>query len=278
MSGFVFYNGVFSPYCEAKIPLFDRAVYFGDGCYEVMLYRGGKAYQIDEHFARLKGNCERLFLSVDIDIRYLISIIHRLSDISCISEAVVYIQVSRRGGKRNHEADPDGGVNLLVTLEEYSIPTRHPLKAMTVEDKRHSMCDVKTLNLLCSVLALREANAAGCDCAIFVNDGSVTEESRSNVFIMRDGTLFTRPLDKYVLPGIMRKNIISAAEELGIGLCEKSFTVAEMEEADEVFVSSTTKFIMPVNEINGRRCGGKGGVIFEKLYEKLTSDFINKTQ
>ena len=278
MSEFVFYNGKFMPYSEAKIPLSDRALYFGDGCYEVMLYKGGCVYQIDEHFERLTTNCRRLFLPFTVDKRELLSIIHKLSDISCIPDAVLYIQVTRGGGKRNHETDPEGGANLLVTISEYRIPEKQTLKAITVEDRRHSMCNVKTLNLLCSVLALREANEAGCDCAILVKDGFVTEESRSNVFILRDGILMTRPLDSYVLPGIMRSNIISVAGVLGIPLCEKCFTSEDLLKADEVFISSTTKFLMRITEIDGIPCGGKNEHILNRIYGKLVSKFISATQ
>ena len=143
MKDYAYYNGIFSPFEKTSIPLSDRSIYFGDGCYDVILLHNGTPYQFVEHFSRLLCNCNRLFLSLDLNQRQLLSIIHRLSDLSSISSGVIYVQISRNGGKRKHEISVDSRSNVLITLTKYSLSDRSPLKAITVEDKIHNLCDIK---------------------------------------------------------------------------------------------------------------------------------------
>ena len=278
MSDFVYLNGEFKRFSDAAIPLGDRAIYFGDGCYDVLLVRHGRVYQFEEHFTRLAGNCKRLMIPFNYDGRRMMSIIYRLCDISCINDAVVYIQIGRRGGKRRHEIEEEYGADVLVTVSDFTLGEPTPLSAITVEDRRHLLCDIKTVNLLCSVLALREANEAGCECAIFLRDGVVTEESRSNVFILEGGRLITHPTDRKILPGIMRANLIRLAGGLGMTVEEREFGLDELYSADEVLVSSTTKFLRRIKTIDGRRCKMSENEICGRLYGGLVQDFLQKTE
>ena len=278
MSDFVYFNGQYGRFCEVKIPLSDRGIYFGDGCYDVLLVRGGRVYQFEEHFGRLVGNCDALKIPFSYDGRRMLSIIHRLCDLSCLHDAVVYIQVSRNGGKRRHETDDEYGSNILVTVSDFRLCEPTVLSAITVEDRRHLLCNIKTVNLLCSVLALREANAVGCECAIFLRDGIVTEESRANVFIFKNDRLVTHPADSKILPGIMRANVIALAGRVGIPVEEREFGTDELYSADEVLVSSTTKFLRRVGRIDGVCRGMMRNDVFEMLYGGLVSDFLQKTE
>ena len=278
MTNYAYFNGEFGRFDEVKIPLSDRSIYFGDGCYDVLLVRGGRVYQFAEHYGRLVGNCAALKIPFSFDARRMLSIIHRLCDLSCLSDAVVYIQVSRNGGKRQHEFDGGCVANLLVTVGDFMLCEPSVLSAITVEDRRHHICNIKTVNLLCSVLALREANEAGCECAIFLHDGIVTEESRSNVFIFKNGRLVTHATDNKILPGIMRSNVISLARQIGIPVDEREFGIDELYGADEVFVSSTTKFLRRVGRIDGVCRGMMRNDIFEMLYGGLMDDFLQKTE
>ncbi len=278
MNDYIYYNGKYSPYQNAAIPLTDRSIYFGDGCYEVMLMGRGVPYQFDKHFERLNINCKRLMIPFSLTKRELLSVIYRLSDLSCVQTAVIYIQVSRNGDRRNHEiSERHTGCNLLVTLNDYTIPKQRELKAITVSDKRHTLCDIKSLNLLYSVISLNEAMRRGCDCAIFIKNGIVTEESRSNLFIYKDNRLVTHPLDECILPGITRSNIIHLSDKLGIKVSERNFGEQEMLCADEIFISSTTKFVFRICEINGISCGMKNDEIFHDIYNNLTRDFLHNS-
>lgn len=279
MSEYVYFNGAYSRFDEASVPLTDRGIYFGDGCYDVMLIKDGIPYQLDEHFQRLAGNCEKLGIAFSLTQRRLLSIIHRLCDLSCISTAVIYVQVTRNGGRRRHEfSSPPSESNLLVTVSEYKVPRLRSLKAITLPDRRHTICNVKSLNLLYSVLALHSANEKECDAAIFVRNGIVTEEARSNVFIVKDGELQTHPLDENILPGVVRGKIIGLANLLGIGVTERKFTPSDMLTADEVFISSTTKFLSVISEIDGIQLNGTNTSVSGKLFDALLCDFIERTR
>ena len=278
MTNYAYFNGEFGRFDEVKIPLSDRSIYFGDGCYDVLLVRGGRVYQFAEHYGRLVGNCAALKIPFFFDARRMLSIIHRLCDLSCLHDAVVYIQVSRNGGKRRHETDDEYGSNILVTVSDFRLCEPSVLSAITVEDRRHLLCNIKTVNLLCSVLALREANAVGCECAIFLRDGIVTEESRANVFIFKNDRLVTHPADSKILPGIMRANVIALASRVGIPVVEREFGTDELYSADEVLVSSTTKFLRRVGRIDGVCRGMMRNDIFDVLYGGLVSYFLQKTE
>lgn len=275
MNEYAYFNGSFSLLKSTAVPLTDRSIYFGDGCYDVLLLKDGMPYQLELHLERLLKNCRRLKIPFSMTAREILSVIHRLSDLCCIPTGVIYIQVNRNGEKRKHEICEGYNANVLVTLSKYEIPRQHPLTAITVPDKRHEICDVKSLNLLYSVLSLQEANARGCDCAIFVRNGYITEEARSNVFIYRNNELITRPLDEYILPGITRRNVINVAQELGVRVTERRFDEDEMLNSDEVFVCSTTKFIQRISHVNGLPCGMKNGVIYFRIYENIVNNFIH---
>ncbi len=277
MNEYAYYNGSYSLTNNTFIPISDRSIYFGDGCYDVVLLNNGIPYQLDLHFNRLKANCKRLDIRFSLTERELLSIVHRLSDLSCLPTAVIYIQVSRAGEKRNHEIKPEYQSNLLITISKYHIPQQRSLRAITLPDERHTLCDIKSLNLLYSVLSLHRANEQNCDCALFVREGYVTEESRSNIFIFKNGELITRPLDNCILPGITRSNVIELAKSIGVTVSERLFSESELMSADEIFVSSTTKFIFRISEINGICCGMKADLLFEELYKGLIIDFLNNS-
>ena len=276
MACYAYYNNEIRPVETIRIPLTDRALFFGDGVYEVMLARNGRLYQSEEHFERLATSCAATRIFFSFSVREMLSIIHRLIDLSQAEIATVYIQVTRRCTRRQHEIE-QLPPNLLITLSPCRDIVKRTVTAITVKDIRSEMCNVKALNLLPSVLALDEARVKCADCAIFVRDGFVTEESRSNVSIIKDGKLITHPRNHYILPGITRKNLITACHECNIAVDERPFTLEEMISAEEIFVSSTTKFIQRVSEINKIAINSGKTSSYELLFDTMYNDFLNKT-
>lgn len=277
MASYAYYNGKYDLHERLSVPLSDRALYFGDGVYDVMLVRHGKVYQAEAHFDRLSLNCGALELPFSTSLREVLSVIHRLCDLSNIIDGVAYIQVSRYSERRAHEFDSRSECNLLITVTEYSGHGERSASAITLPDRRYGMCNLKTLNLLPSVIALAEAKRQGADCAIFLRDGTVTEEARSNVAIIKGKVLLTHPLDHTVLPGITRANLLRAARELGIAVEERGYSLEEMISADEILVSSTTKFLRRVTKLNGigTKCADYG--LYGALRERLIMDFLHET-
>lgn len=276
MGDYAYYNGRYGKYPEINVPLTDRALFFGDGVYEVMLYRGEVIYQFDEHYQRLTKSLKAIGISRTPEARALRSVIYKLCDLSGYSEGIIYLQISASSPSRTHERVESLSYNLLVSVSKYSGYEDKALSLITVTDRRHGICNVKSLNLLLSVLALNEARAVGCDGAVFVRGGTVTEESRSNVSILKCGELITHPTDNYILPGIMRSNLIRAAGELGIPVIERGFSISELYGADEVIISSTTKFVRRVSSIDGREIKMRDSERFFSLKERLLLDYFDK--
>ncbi|WP_052947746.1 aminotransferase class IV [Aneurinibacillus tyrosinisolvens] len=142
------------------------------------------------------------------------------------------------------------------------------IKTITTEDIRWLRCDIKSLNLLGAVLANQKAHASGCDEAILHRDGTVTECSSSDIFIVKDGTIFTHPTNHFILNGITRQAVIQLAVKSGIKVMERPFTLDELFTSDEVFASSTTLEVMPVIQIDNKTIGnGSPGQLTKKLQE-----------
>jgi D-alanine transaminase len=156
--------------------------------------------------------------------------------------------------------------------------TYQPMKLITVEDTRFFHCDMKTLNLIPTVLASIAAKEAGADEAVFHRGERVTECAHSNISIIRrDGTVQTAPADNMILAGVARGHMIEQCAMLGIPCEEKPFTVDEMMDAAEVIVTSSGTLCRPACEIDGVKVGGGAPEILKKLQDALFGDFIEKT-
>ena len=276
MGDYAYYNGKYEKYSEISVPLTDRALFFGDGVYEVMLYKDEVIYQFDEHYERLIKSLSAIGLKQAPEARALRSVIYKLCDLSGYSMGIIYLQISASSERRAHERDSLASNNFLVSVSQYSGYEDKALSLITTKDDRHGICNVKSLNLLLSVLALNKARDTGCDGAVFVRDGIVTEESRSNVSILKNGELITHPKDNYILPGIMRSNLLRAAGDLGIPVIERGFSLSELYGADEVIISSTTKFARRVCCVDGQDIKMRDSERFFSLKERLLLDFFDK--
>lgn len=272
MAGIAYYNGVISDCKDVRIGLSDRALYFGDGVYDVMLAGAAGAYQKGLHIERLIRNAQRLEINVPDDLD---SIIDRMIETYADRCSAVYIQLSRSASERIHAPVTCGPSNLLITVSDVHLEREAtPVSAVTTDDVRYRMCDVKTLNLLPSVLASIRAARSGCEEAIFIRDGIVTEGAKSNLFIVKDGTLYTHPLGREILPGITRCNVMRIATSLGIECREIRFNRAALFSADEIFITSTTKLLRQITALDGVRVGRTselGITIASLLYNEVNS-------
>jgi D-alanine transaminase len=151
------------------------------------------------------------------------------------------------------------------------------VSAVTYDDNRYGMCNIKTLNLLPSVLAAQYAKNKGCDEAIFVRDGIVTEGSHCNVSIVKNGLIVTHPSDCHILPGVARSELIKCANKQGITVCERRYSINELMDADEVILTSSGKIIRGIDSINGIQVGNKAKDILFVLQNELYRDYIEYT-
>lgn len=272
MDTLVYYNGVYSSFWDASIPLTDRSIFFGDAVYDVVLgTRYGGLYQLDRHIKRLTDNASFMGFDLKEDIQALAEGIAKMADAEFYS---LYIQLSRVGRERNHTSATPERSNVLIVLSEAALPDpKIPVSAITCEDKRYSLCNIKTVNLLPSVLASEKAEKMGADEAIFIRNKIVTEGAKTNVFIINDNVLTTHPSDHCILPGITRENLIIAAKQLGLSINEEKFTKHDLFSADEILITSTTKFVRRVHLLDGTEVGMKNGEIYAKLSRSLRDDF-----
>ncbi len=276
MIDYAFYNGKITTYDEASIPLCDRSVFFGDAVYDVMVGYRETVCQQDKHLDRLFENAKRIFLPLSFDKRYIVGVISDLiRQANPTGKFTLYVQLSRSAKRRSHVYDRTSDVNTLITLCAAQTRTKSQISLVSCKDIRYEMCDVKTVNLLPAVLAANYAESQGADEAVFIRDGRVTECSHSNIFILKADRLYTHPADKYILNGIMRRNLIELAEGLGIVTVQTAFSLDELKSADEVFVTSTTAFAKRCVKIDGMPLPMRRHNLANKLIFILQNSFFN---
>lgn len=272
MKSIAYYNGVTKPVDEIFIPLSDRSIFFGDAIYDAAVGKNGRVYELGDHLDRIYGNLERIGIVPYCSQSKITGIIQNL--VSEFTGAFfLYVQMSRSSKARVHSAN-GCGTNLLITVKEIAIPSfTERIKLITREDLRYFYCDIKTTNLLPAVLASTDAEHEECDEAVFHRGNTVTECAHSNIFILKNGILKTHPKSKLILPGITRARTIRCAQDLGMPVKEVAFSVDEMLSADEIFVTSTSKFCRAVNFINGTPVGGRNTELAMALCEAVYSHF-----
>lgn len=275
MKKLAYYNGEIGLAEELNVPLLDRGMFFGDGCYDAAYLVGGKALDLDLHIERFFNSMRMLQIRPPMSREELEAV---LLDFIARAEAEVgllYWQVTRGTAPRSHCFPPEEvKANLLITIGGKGIPdVVTPVPMITVEDKRYFYCNIKTLNLLPNVLANQAAKEAGAAEAIFVRpDGTVTEGSHTNAMILKDGVLQTHPDGQFILPGISKKVLLMVARELGVPVVEKPFSKDEMMAADEVFITGSSTFLQ-------RACSMDGVALpmaDEALYSRLAQAYMDR--
>ncbi len=273
MENLGYYNGEIGLLEDLKVPFLDRASFFGDGVYDATIASEGVILYEDDHVNRFFNSCKIMEIEPPVSREELVSLLRELVAKVDADATFLYWQVTRGTAPRNH-AYPDVPANLWVMI------TPKPLEdlewdetAVTVPDTRFFHCNAKTLNLMPNCLASQRAVEAGADDAIFVRDGFVTECAHSNVHILKDGALITHPADNLILPGIARKHLIAMAKALGVPVDERPFTPAELMDADEVIISSSSTFARGVSAIDGVAVGGKDRALLRLLQTKLVAEF-----
>jgi len=269
-------DGQFTERDGLAISIDDRGYYFGDGVYEVIKVYGGELYTAEEHIDRLFQSATKIKMTLPYSEVQLMEIARELVAKNNILVGHVYIQVTRGSAPRIHQL-PNPAVPPVVT--GYAINNPRPMASIengigvkSVEDVRWLRCDIKSLNLLGNVLAKQEAHEAGCIEALLHRDGVVTEGSASNMFGVKDGTVYTHPATNLILNGITRQVVFGLCEQQGITVIENAFTLDEAFEMDEFFLTSTTSEVTPVISIDGRPISsGILGPVTLKLQKAFSS-------
>lgn len=272
MSLTVYLNGQFLPYEQASIPVEDRAFLLADGIYEVVRVYGGRPFCMEPHLKRLARSAREIKLP-EPDLAELDRVSRELIAVNNLTEATVYIQISRGAYNPRTHAFPSGEVKPTVLVIARPIAPNsqqraNGVKAITTPDQRWARCDIKSISLLPNALAKQKAAEVGAYEAIFVKDGYAIEGSSSNFMAVLDGAVYTYPQCNYILGGITRDVVVSLARDLGYEVREEGIPVEALGRCSEMWVTSTTSEVMPVVEMDGKQVGdGRPGPVAKALYE-----------
>jgi len=267
----VYVNGHFVRPQDATISPFDRGFIFGDGIYEVIPAYGGLPFRWKQHLDRLNGNLAIVGIPEPMTAAQWQAVLSELLATAGNKDQAIYLQVTRGVAPRDH-AFPVGvppGVFAYSQLL-HPVPTevlRKGVSAVTRNDIRWQRCDIKTTSLIGNVWLRQQAIAEGASEAILIRDGEVTEGAATNVFVVIDDTILTPPHSHSLLPGVTRDLIVELLRNRSINHKETFFTEAQMTSAQEVWLTSSTKELIPVVEIDGVAVAdGQPGEKFEHVY------------
>ncbi|MGH8720920.1 MAG: D-amino acid aminotransferase [Burkholderiales bacterium] len=268
----VFLNGRFLPLEQATVPVLDRGFIFGDGVYELIPVYSRAPFRMDEHLARLERSLAAVRIANPYTREKWRSTILELVAQQPWDDQGVYLQVTRGVAKRDH-AFPAG---VEPTVFAMSNPLVNPpvelveqgAAAVSAQDNRWLRCDIKSISLIGNVL-LRQASAdAGAAETILFRDGILTEASASNVFVAKNGLLLSPPKSNLILPGITYDVVVEIAQQLGMALEFRDVREAEVRAADELWVTSSSKEILAIVQLDGKPVGdGKPGPLFRRAWQ-----------
>lgn len=275
-----YYNGKYDEIDKIMIPMSDRSHWFGDGVYDATCARNYKIMAIDEHVDRFFNSARLLNINLGFTKEYLKDLLNELVQKLDDDELFVYWQATRGGnGLRSHNYDKEQKANLWITICPEKITDKdREYKLTSMEDTRFLHCNIKTLNLIPSVVAYQHAKENNCDETVFHRGDIVTECAHSNVHIIKDKKFITHPADEYILPGIARAHLLKACKALNIEVEERPFTVDELINADEVIVSSSGDLCIRAIEFEGKSVGKKDSDTFNRLKEYIYQEWLECTK
>jgi D-alanine transaminase len=278
----IFLNGAFMPIEEAKISVLDRGFIFGDGVYEVIPVYSRKAFRLAEHLRRLQHSLDGIRLANPYSNGEWADIINELVARNAGEDQYLYLHITRGVAKRDH-AFPNPPVKPTVFMMSNPLPTppaellQSGVGAVTAQDNRWLRCDIKAIALLPNVLLRQMAVDAGCAETILIRDNAfMTEGAASNIFVVKNGKLLAPPKDNLMLPGITYDVVLEIAAAAGIPYEVRRIAVAEVFAADELLLTSSTKEVLAITQLDGKPVGtGKPGAMFAKLH-KLYQEYKQK--
>ncbi len=263
---------------EACVSVMDRGFLFGDGVYEVIPAYGGKLFRLSHHLQRLQNSLDGIRLSNPLSTSAWRKILnqvleHNREQAGISNDQSVYLQVTRGSAAKRDHSFPD---RITPTVFVFSIPIAEPdpvvttqgIAAITLDDIRWQYCDIKAITLLPNVLLRQQAADRNAAEALLVRNGLVIEGSASNVFVVRDGAILTPPKGEQMLPGITRDLVLELAEQHALPCHETDISEDTLRQAEEIWVTSSTREIVPVTSLDGQAVGdGLPGPVWKSMIE-----------
>lgn len=276
----VFVNGVISKADDAVVPVFDHGFLYGEGVYETMRTYRGVPFLFAPHMARMRHSASLMALDVPYSNDQMASHIKATGDAYVqhhgpVAETYIRVLLTRGVGGLSYSLDACPTPTLVIIVKAFPAPPEETftkgIRVSLVSIRRNHPDAlnpaIKSNNLLNNALAMQEALRRGAAEALMLNQsGHVVECSQSNFFIVKDGRLRTAPLDSGLLPGITREWVAGLARDLGIGVDETDYTPADVFDADEAFITGTTREVTPVVTVDDASIGtGTPGPITQRL-------------
>jgi len=267
-------NGTYQPLRDARISPLDRGFLFADSAYEVLPAFKGKMFRFQEHFDRLARSLGEIRMSSPHTHEEWRALLTQLIARNGGGDMYVYVQVTRGMEYGRNHAFPaqvtPGVFAMAAPLPPLTDALRaNGLSAITVEDFRWGRCDIKSTALLANVLMKQRAADAGAEEAIIVRDGDVLEGSSTSIFVVTDGQIATPPNSSRILPGTTRDVALELADG-AMPVTVRRIGIDELRAADEVWISASTRDVLPVTRIDGRPVGsGKPGPLWKRMNESF---------
>ena len=265
-------NGTFLPLSEAKVSILDRGFQFADGVYEVIPVYAGAPFRLEAHCQRLARSLGEIRMDLPMGPRAISDTVHELIARNGGGDCQAYIQVTRGEAPRNHPFPDTVHPTVVMTCTPLTpVPgewVREGVAAITAEDIRWARCDIKAIALLPNAMMRQKAAEQGAYEAIWVHEGNAVEGAASNLFAVINGEARTPPDGPRVLPGITRDVVLELAADEGLPVGTGEITADELAEAEEVWVTSSTKEILPVTRLDNRPVGnGRPGPLFRTVLD-----------
>jgi D-alanine transaminase len=268
----VFLNGKLLPAEQATVSVLDRGFIFGDGIYELVPVYSRVPFRLDEHLTRLERSLGEAKIRNPYSRAQWRGHIYQLIDAQPFDDQGVYFQVTRGVAKRDHALPK----NVEPTVFMMSNPLVNPPQAqveqggaaVSAQDNRWLRCDIKSISLLGNCLLRQLSADAGAAETILFREGKLTEASASNVFIVKRGVIQSPPKSNLILPGITYDVITELAAANGMPLEFRAVSEAEVRAADEIWVTSSSKEVLAIVELDGKRVGdGRPGPVFRRMHQ-----------
>lgn len=271
---YCYINGLYKNKTEAKVSIEDRGFNFSDGVYEVMSFLNHNLINFSKHISRLGRSLESLKIKMPFkNMKSLELIIKRLIHINKLKSGFLYLQITRGSAKRNHLFPKSTKPNIVIFLFSLKYDEKIFDKGVNIcltEDIRWGRCDIKSISLLPNVLEKQKAFENGFFETWQIKNNLITEGATSNAFIVnKKNEIQTHPSNNFILGGVTRDTMIEVAKNNNFKIKEKAFTVDELFDSKEAFLTSTTAKILPVVNINKKKVNnGKPGDITQILIKK----------
>ncbi|MSQ49390.1 MAG: D-amino acid aminotransferase [Betaproteobacteria bacterium] len=276
----VFLNGIFMPVEEARVPVLDRGFIFGDGIYELIPVYSRVPFRMDEHLARLERSLAAVRIRNPYSRAEWRDIILQLVAKQSFEDQGVYFQVTRGVAKRDHAFPKESVPTVFIMSNPLVNPPQALVErgaaAVSAVDDRWHRCDIKSISLIGNCLLRQVSADVGAVETILFRDGTLTEASASNVFVVKSGVILSPSKSNLILPGITYDVITEIAEAAGLPLEYRDVGEAEVRGADEIWITSSSKEVLAIVMLDGQPvAGGKPGPVFRRVHA-LYQEFKQK--